>query len=236
MPATLAIARDPAAPGAAQPTPTYSAWIDVLLLLGLGALIGGLVAFARRWHAPLRPSVEIDLSAWALPGYTALSLGRGIVAYILSLLFTLVYGTIAAHNRRAERVMIPVIDILQGIPVLGFLPGLVLGLVALFPHSNVGLELAAVLMIFTGQVWNMTFSFYSSLRSVPPELSEMARVYRFSEWRRVRFVDLPFATSGLVWNSMMSMAGGWFFLMISESFVLGERDYRLPGLGSYMSA
>src|SRR5215510_9373979 len=205
MPLTLTTGQDPAGPGAAQSTPPYSVWIDVLLLLGLAALIGGVAAFARRWHAPLRPSVEIDLSAWALPGYTALSLTRGIAAYILSLGFTLIYGTIAAHSRRAERIMIPVIDILQGIPVLGFLPGLVLGLVALFPHSNVGLELASVLMIFTGQVWNMTFSFYGSLHAIPMELREAARVYRFGWWKRFRTLEVPAAMIGLVWNSMMSM-------------------------------
>src|SRR5262249_60896881 len=115
MPPTLAIGRDPATPGVPRPTPEYSAWIDVLLVLALGALIGGVTAFARRWHAPLRPSVEIDLSAWALPGYTALSLGRGMAAYILSLTFTLVYGTIPAHNRRAERVMIPGVDVPQAL-------------------------------------------------------------------------------------------------------------------------
>src|SRR5262245_3295643 len=196
MPLTLTTGQDPAGPGAAQSTPPYSVWIDVLLLLGLAALIGGVAAFARRWHAPLRPSVEIDLSAWALPGYTALSLARGIAAYILpprllSLGFTLVYGTIAAHSRRAERVMIPVIDILQGIPVLGFLPGLVLGLVALFPHSNVGLELASVVMIFTGQVWNMTFSFYGSLRGIPTDFRDVARINGFSWWKTFRPLALP---------------------------------------------
>jgi NitT/TauT family transport system permease protein len=235
MPPTLAIGRDPATPGVPRPTPTYSAWIDVLLVLALGALIGGVTAFARRWHAPLRPSVEIDLSAWALPGYTALSLGRGIAAYILSLLFTLVYGTIAAHNRRAERVMIPVIDILQGIPVLGFLPGLVLGLVALFPHSNVGLELASVVMIFTGQVWNMTFSFYGSLRGIPTDFRDVARISGFGWWKTFRILELPSSTIGLLWNSMMSMAGGWFFLTVTEAFTLGDRDFRLPGIGSYMA-
>ena len=131
--------------------------------------------------------------------------------------------------------MIPVLDILQGIPVLGFLPGLVLGMVALFPHSNVGLELACVVMIFTGQVWNMTFSFYGSLRAIPAELREAARVYRFGWWKRFRTVEVPSAMIGLVWNSMMSMAGGWFFLTVNEAFTLGDHDFRLPGIGSYMS-
>ena len=161
---------------------------------------------------------------------------RGLIAYVLSLAFTLVYGYWAAKDPRAERLLVPLLDILQSIPVLGFMPGLVLALVALFPHSNVGLELAAVVMIFTGQAWNMTFSFYHSLQSVPPGSSaRRRRVYRFNWWQRFKWVELPFATIGLVWNSMMSMAGGWFFLMINEAFRLGDHDFRLPGLGSYMS-
>ena len=147
----------------------------------------------------------------------------------------LVYGYWAAKDRTAERLLIPLLDILQSIPILGFMPGLVLALAAAFPGSNVGLELAAVLMMFTGQVWNMTFSFYHSLRGVPPDLREASTVYRFNWWQRLKWVELPFATMGLVWNSMMSMAGGWFFLMINEAFVLGRRDFRLPGIGSYMS-
>jgi NitT/TauT family transport system permease protein len=163
------------------------------------------------------------------------SLERGCAAYVLSLGFTLIYGTVAAYNRRAERIMIPLLDILQGIPVLGFLPGLVLGMVALFPRSSIGLELACIVMIFTGQVWNMTFSFYGSLRSIPTELREVAQVSRFSWWKRFRTLEVPSAAIGLVWNSMMSMAGGWFFLTVTEAFTLGDHDFRLPGIGSYMS-
>jgi NitT/TauT family transport system permease protein len=209
--------------------------IDLLLLAVLGASIAGLVALAREWGAPLREAATIDLSPSALPVYTLLSLSRGLAAYVLSLVFTLVVGTLAAHSRRAEKVLIPMLDIGQGIPVLGFLPGLVLGMVALFPRTNVGLELACVVMIFTAQVWNMAFSFYGSLRAIPTELYEVARLNRFSWWKTFRTVEFPASVIGLVWNSMMSMAGGWFFLTVNEAFVLGGRDFRLPGVGSYMA-
>ncbi len=220
---------------AAPPAPAHRAWIDLVLLLAVAALIGGVMGLARRWNAPLRPTFGIDLSPSALPRYTAYSLARGLIAYGLSLAFTLAYGTVAAHNRRAERVMIPLIDILQGIPVLGFLPGLVLGLVALFPHSNVGLELASIVMVFTGQVWNMTFSFYGSLRGIPSDFRDVARISGFGWWKTFRTLELPSAMIGLLWNSMMSMAGGWFFLTVTESFTLGSRDFRLPGIGAYMA-
>ncbi len=209
--------------------------VDVALIVVLGALVAGVVGLAQRWEAPIRQAVEIDLSPSALPLYTLLSLSRGFAAYLLSLVFTLVYGTIAAHGKRAEKIMLPLLDIGQGIPVLGFLPGLVLGMVALFPRTNVGLELACILMIFTGQVWNMTFSYIGSLRSIPEELHEVARIHRFSFWRRFRLVEVASGVIGLVWNSMMSMAGGWFFLTINEAFTLGDRDFRLPGIGSYMA-
>ncbi len=211
------------------------AWVDLLILVAVAGAIAGVVGLARGWSGAPRPAVEIDLSARALPGYALRSLLRGLAAYGLSLAFTLAYGTWAAKDRVAERVLIPALDVLQSIPVLGFMPGLILGLVALFPRGNVGLELASVLMIFTGQAWNMAFSYYHSLRSLPPDLVEVSRLARFSAWQRFRRLELPAATIGLVWNSMMSMAGGWFFLMVSEAFVLGDRDFRLPGLGSYMS-
>ena len=178
---------------------------------------------------------DIHLEPQYLPLYTLYSLGRGVGAYGLSLVFTLFYGYAMARIAGAGRILGPLLDVLQSIPVLGFLPGFVLGLAHLFPGSNLGLELASVLMIFTGQVWNMTFSFQASLKAVPAELVAVAHLARMSWWERFWRLDLAFAATGLLWNSMMSMAGGWFFLMVSEAFVLGEHDYRLPGLGSYMS-
>src|SRR6266404_3716891 len=209
--------------------------VDVVVLAALGATVYGLVSSGSEWSGVLRPTVEINLSPWALPRYTLLSLFRGFAAYALSLIFTLIYGRVAAYNHRAEKVMMPLLDILQSIPVLGFLPGLVLALVATFPHSNLGLELSCVIMIFTGQAWNMTFSFYHSLRSIPAELGDAARVYRLTSWQRFLQLELPYSAVGLVWNSMMSMAGGWFFLTVCEAFVLRGKDFRLPGIGSYMS-
>ena len=209
--------------------------VDLAIVVALAGLLFGVLQLGREWRGASRPAIVIDLSPLALPRYTFYSLSRGLLAYVLSLAFTLTYGYWAAKDRIAERVLVPLLDILQSIPVLGFMPGLILALVALFPRSNIGLELAAVIMIFTGQAWNMTFSYYHSLRSVPDDLREVGAVYRFSWWQRLKWLELPYATLGLVWNSMLSMAGGWFFLMINEAFRLGDRDFRLPGIGSYMS-
>ena len=177
----------------------------------------------------------IHLEAGYLPLYALFSLMRGVAAYGLSFLFTMVYGYAMARVPRADRFLGPLLDVLQSIPVLGFMPGFVIGLSRLFPTAEVGLEMASVLMIFTGQVWNMTFSFQASLKSVPRDLVAVARLSGMSWWTRFVRLDLAYSATGLIWNSMMSMAGGWFFLMVSEAFVLGERDFRLPGLGSYMS-
>jgi NitT/TauT family transport system permease protein len=207
---------------------------DLLMFAAGIAVFYGILIVGRTWFAPFTPAVEISRSPLALPGYAALSLLRITIAYVLSLTFTLVYGYIAAYNARAEKFMIPLLDVLQSIPVLSFLPGVMLAMVALFPSKQLGVELGAILLIFTGQVWNMAFSFYASLKSIPAEMREAARVYRFSWWQRFVDVELPYAAIGLVWNSMMSVAGGWFFLMACEMFVLGARDFRLPGLGSYL--
>lgn len=207
---------------------------DVLIALGVLAAVTLLVLAAARWAAPLTPVVKIQLTPAMLPVYAGYSLLRMILAYILSLIFTLVYGHIAATNRRAEMVMVPILDILQSIPILSFLPTVVLALVAAFPHANLGLELASVLLIFTSQVWNMTFSFYHSVRTLPADLKEFSAIARLRPWQRFVKLEVPSAMIGLLWNSMMSWAGGWFFLMAAEQFVLGDHSFQLPGLGSYL--
>ncbi len=210
--------------------------VDLLILLALLAAIAFLVAAAARWTAPLTPAVHIDLSPTVLPLYAGYSLLRMILGYILSLVFTLIYAHIAATRRRASTVMLPVLDILQSIPILSFMPVVILALVAAFPHSNVGLELASVILIFTSQAWNMTFSFYHSVRTQPSDLREVTTIARLRPWQRFLNLELPSSMIGLIWNSMMSWAGGWFFLMASEQFTLGSRSFQLPGLGSYLQA
>ena len=210
-------------------------YLPDVLMFGAGiALFYGVLVVGRTWLGPFTPQVEISRSPLALAAYAGYSLLRITIAYVLSLAFTLVYGYVAAYNPRAERFMIPLLDVLQSIPVLSFLPGVMMAMVALFPGRQLGVEAGAILLIFTGQVWNMAFSFYASLKSIPNEMREAAKVYRFSWWQRFIEMELPFAAIGLVWNSMMSVAGGWFFLMACEMFVLGSRDFRLPGLGSYL--
>ena len=216
------------------PTVEISYLPDLLMFAAAIALFYGVLEVGRTWLGPFTPEVEISRNPWALPAYAGYSLLRITIAYALSLAFTLVYGYIAAYNPKAERFMIPLLDVLQSIPVLSFLPGVMLAMVALFPGRQLGVEAGAILLIFTGQVWNMAFSFYASLKSIPKEMREAAKVYGFSWWQRFVEMELPFAAIGLVWNSMMSVAGGWFFLMACEMFVLGSRDFRLPGLGSYL--
>ncbi|MFY9645395.1 MAG: ABC transporter permease subunit [Terriglobales bacterium] len=203
---------------------------DLVMFAGGLALFYGIVEVGRNWLGPFHPQVEISRSLGALPVYAGYSLLRIALAYVLSLLFAVSYGYIAAYRPRAERFMIPLLDVLQSIPVLSFLPGVMLAMAALFPGRQLGVEMGAVLLIFTGQVWNMAFSFYASLKSIPREMREAATIYRFNWWQRFLQIELPFATIGLVWNSMMSVAGAWFFLMACEQF----GDFRLPGLGSYL--
>jgi NitT/TauT family transport system permease protein len=213
---------------------SWSFLIDISIFLFVLAGIYGVYAIGHTWLGPVPAQADISQSPRALPLYALYSVVRIGVAYALSLAFALAYGYLAARSKRAEIVLVPLLDILQSIPVLSFLPGVMLAMVALFPHSQLGIELGSIILIFTGQVWNIAFSFYSSLKGIPRELREAAIIYRFGRWQRFVELDLPYSTIGLVWNSMMSVAGGWFFLMACEMFVLGNRDFRLPGLGSFL--
>ena len=207
---------------------------DLPILLAALALFYALLSMTHYWMTPANAATAISLRPGALPRYAMFSVLRIAIAYAFSLIFSVVYGYVAAYNRKAEQIMIPLLDTLQSIPVLSFLPGVMLSMVALFPTRQLGTELGSILLIFTGQVWNLAFSFYSSLKSIPQEMQEVAQVYRWSWWQRFVQMELPHAAIGLVWNSMMSVAGGWFFLIACEMFVLGNRDLRLPGLGSYL--
>jgi NitT/TauT family transport system permease protein len=214
-----------------------SSWPVVLDLvvacIGL-ATFYGLMQIGRLWLGHPQPDVVLSMSPRALPRYALYSIVRMGLAYLLSLVFAIGYGYVAAYSRRMEALMIAALDILQSIPVLSFLPGVMLATVQLFPSRQLGLELGCIVLIFTGQVWNMAFSFYSSLKSLPRELTEASTIYGFSRAQRLFQLELPYAAIGLIWNSMVSVAGGWFFLMACEMFVLGSRDFRLPGLGSYL--
>jgi NitT/TauT family transport system permease protein len=207
-------------------------WGDVVVLglLAVAAYVGVQLAFAA-------PAVingpNISLAPGALPLYTALSLGRMAAAYILSMAFTLIYGSAAARSRRAERVMLPLLDVLQSVPILSFLPVVFLSLNALLPERAAG-EVASIVLIFTSQVWNLTFAWYQALGAIPKELREASTIFRLPGWMQFKTLALPFAAIPLIWNSMMSWAGGWFFLMAAEIFTVGRRDLRLPGLGAYL--
>src|SRR5256712_12958270 len=183
---------------------------DIAILCLLGGVIATLVAFAREFQAPFAQAVQIDLRPAALPRYTLYSLSRGVTALVISYLFALAYGWTAAKSRAAERLLLPLLDILQSIPVLGFLPGLVLGLLALFPARNVGLELAAILMIFTAQAWNLAFSFYNSLKSLPEPLRDASRMAGGGPSRTFWRPQFPAAPPGLRWDCTPSGGrGGW---------------------------
>jgi len=193
-----------------------------------------IVLIAKFWAGPPNVQIVVSLSPRMLPLYAFYSVTRIGLAYLLSLAFAITYGYLAAYHKRSEVFMIAVLDILQSIPVLSFLPGVMLAMVGLFPTRHIGVELGAIVLIFTGAVWNMAFSFYSSLKSIPRELIEATSVYRFSRLQRLLQLELPYAAIGLIWNSIMSVAGAWFFLMACEMFHFRSQDFRLPGLGSYL--
>jgi len=192
---------------------------------------------ARETLAPLSALKEpvISLDPVNLPEYALRTTLRMLAAMIASLVFTVTYGTLAAKSRRAELVLVPLLDILQSVPVLGYISFTVVFFMSLFPGRVAGAEAAAIFAIFTSQAWNMTFSFYQSLRTVPRDLEEATHSFRFSAWQRFWRLEAPFAMPGLVWNMMMSMSGGWFFVVASEAITVGDRTITLPGIGAYLA-
>ncbi|MBY4789351.1 sulfonate ABC transporter permease [Burkholderia sp. AU29985] len=178
---------------------------------------------------------KISLDPSNLPEYALRTTLRMLAAMVASLAFTLVYGTLAAKSRRAGMVLVPILDILQSVPVLGYISFTVTFFLALFPGRVLGAELAAIFAIFTSQAWNMTFSFYQSLRTVPRDLDEVSRGFHLTSWQRFWKLEVPFSMPGLIWNMMMSMSGGWFFVVASEAITVGNRSITLPGIGAYLA-
>lgn len=212
-------------------------WPDLALFVILVAVAGGAATGIRDAAEPLaRLRVEpIVLSPWALPRYALLTTLRLFAALAASFAFTVIAATTAAKSRRAELVIIPALDILQSVPVLGFMTFTVTAFMGFFPGSRVGVECAAIFAIFTSQAWNMAFSLYQSLRQVPADLEEVARGFGLSPLRKLLRVELPFAAPGLIWNAMMSMSGGWFFVVASEAISVGHTQIMLPGIGSWLA-
>jgi NitT/TauT family transport system permease protein len=204
-------------------------------------LIIGLIAMASiGFHQTLAPSAtlqtqQISLSPSALPEYALRTTLRMLAAMVASLIFTFTYGTLAAKSRRAAMVLVPILDILQSVPVLGYISFTVTFFLALFPGRVLGAECAAIFAIWTSQAWNMTFSFYQSLRTVPRDLDEVSRGFHLTGWQRFWKLEVPFSMPGLIWNMMMSMSGGWFFVVASEAITVGNNTITLPGVGAYLS-
>src|SRR5258708_33900223 len=206
--------------------------------LGVGlcalAFFFAIVHTGEYWFGRPVPVGPISLRSSSLPLYAFYSVIRIGIAYVLSLVFAIAYGYTAAYNKRLESWMIAALDILQSIPVLSFLPPMLLAMIALIPTHQLGIELGVILLIFTGQVWNLAFSFYSLLKAVSREMLEASRIYRYSAWQRFWQLEMPYAAIGLVWNSIVSVANGWFALMACEMFPLRGVNFQLPGLGSYI--
>ena len=212
-------------------------WRDAVALFLVAAVVILLGLGGHQMVAPfvLTAQPTISLSPSVLPVYALRTTMRMLVALVFSLIFTLTYATAAAKSRRAEMVLIPLLDVLQSVPVLGYLSFTVVFFVSLFPGSWLGPELAAIFAIFTAQAWNMAFSFYQCLRTVPSDLDEASRALRLSAWQRFWRLEAPFAMPGLIWNMMMSMSGGWFFVVASEAISVGVIQIALPGIGSYVA-
>jgi len=208
---------------------------DGVVLLSLAVLFYAGLSLATSISGQASVDKTISLTTSALPIYTLFSVTRMLAAYILSTVFTLFYGRLAAYNKRAEKVLLPLLDVLQSVPILSFLPVVLISLSAIMPQ-RLAAELASIVLIFTSQAWNMTFAWYQSLNSIPKELREASAIFRLNSWMTFKELELPFAAIPLIWNSMMSWAGGWFFLMAAEIFTVGQESFHLPGLGAYLQA
>ncbi|TAM87587.1 MAG: ABC transporter permease subunit, partial [Candidimonas sp.] len=211
-------------------------WDFIAFPLILSLIAMGVVGY-HQTMAPISvlKTQAVSLAPAMLPEYALRTVLRMLVAMLVSLAFTLVYGTLAAKSRRAEKVLVPVLDILQSVPVLGYVSFTVTFFIALFPGRVIGAEFAAIFAIFTSQAWNMTFSFYQSLRTIPRDLQEVSRNFQLTGWQRFWKLEVPFSLPGLIWNMMMSMSGGWFFVVASEAITVGNRTIALPGIGSYLA-
>ena len=210
---------------------------DLAAIICIAGLIFGVVAGARATLVPIG-SLDIDtisLDPSYLPWYALRTTIRMFAALACSLFFTFTYATFAAKSRRAGKILVPMLDVLQSVPIIGFLTFTVAFFMSLFPGKILGVELAAIFAIFTSQAWNMAFSMYQSLKTIPSDLAECATAFRLSPWQKFWRMEVPFAMPGLVWNTMMSMSGGWFFVVASEAVTYGSSTYKLPGIGSYVA-
>ena len=218
----------------AFPMPNRQDLIAIPLVLAVFFLIAHISrGMAVPFH--LGESIAISSSPWELPEYALDTVSRMLTAVVCSLAFTLGYATLAAKNRYAEKILVPLLDILQSVPILGYLSITVTGFMALFPGSLIGVQLAVVFAVFTSQVWNMTLALYQGLTTLPKELDEAARLYRLNAWQRFWKLELPFSVPGLLWNTMMSMSGGWFFVVAAEAITVAGQTVAVPGIGSYIA-
>lgn len=208
---------------------------DLLAFALLMAVFVSFLAVARYWSGPLSPPEPIDLSFSSLPYAMFLSISRIVITYVVCLVTSLAVGYWAAHSKLAEKIIIPLIDIGQSIPVLAFLPGVSVFFLTLFPDSRVGLEMGAIVTLYVGMAWNLMLSFYNSIKTIPREYVDIIRAYGYGRLGILLRLELPYAMNGIVWNSMLSVAGGWFFITVCESYTLGDRSFNLVGLGSYMA-
>lgn len=213
-------------------------WQDIVIIMFILSFLYTIIQIGSGMNAPFNPNTDkiaVSLSPWNLPYYAIRSISRMLLAYFGSIIFSVFYGYLAAKNKIAGKIMIPILDILQSIPVLCFLAATLPLFVSLFPHSLLGVEISSIFIIFTAQTWNTTFSFYNSMITLPKDLMEASMILRLNWWKRFLCLEIPYSIIGLVWNSMMSFGGAWFFLAASESVLVLKENIMLPGVGSYLS-